>query len=60
MHIVIGPVLTREGGYACPRFLGRPDGLRRGYTCCRIEHAQYARTTEIRCHDKGCSDGIVA
>jgi hypothetical protein len=48
MHTVIGPILTREGGYAYD-FWTPEEGLSRGYPYRRIEDAHYARNVEIRC-----------
>ena len=60
MHIVIGPVLTRGGGYAFDAW-SVEDGLRRGYTYRRIEDAHYARKSEIRCRrGEGRLDNMVA
>jgi hypothetical protein len=59
MQIVVGPVLTREGGYAFDCWTPA-DGLSRGYTYGRIEDAHYARNVEIRSRNKGCSDHAIA
>jgi hypothetical protein len=59
MQIVVGPVLTREGGFAFNSWTP-VEGLRRGYTYRRIEDAHYARNAEIRCRDKGYSEYTVA
>ena len=50
MQIVLGPVLTRNGGYAFDRWTPE-EGLSRGYTYGRIEDARYARNIEIRSHN---------
>src|SRR3984957_6343007 len=47
MQIVLGPVLTRNGGYAFDCWTPE-EGLCRGYTYGRIEDARYARNIEIR------------
>ena len=47
MQIVLGPVLTRDGGYAFDCWTPE-EGLSRGYTYGRIEDAHYARNIEIR------------
>src|SRR5260370_2686870 len=47
MQIVLGPVLTRNGGYAFDCWTPE-EGLSRGYTYGRIEDAHYARNVEIR------------
>ena len=50
MQIVLGPVLTRNGGYAFDCWTPE-EGLSRGYTYDRIEDARYARNIEIRSHN---------
>jgi hypothetical protein len=52
MQIVVGPVLTREGGYAFDCWTSR-HGLSRGYAYGRIEDAYYARNVELRSRKKG-------
>ena len=59
MQIVVGPVLTRKGGYGFDCWtseegfnLGNPDG--------RVEDAHYARNVEIRTGKKGYSDHTIA
>jgi hypothetical protein len=47
MHVVVGPVLTRERGYAFDSWVPK-EGLSRGYIYRRIEDAHYARNVEIR------------
>ena len=47
MQFVLGPVLTRKGGYAFDCW-SPEEGLSRGYTYGRIEDARYARNIEIR------------
>ena len=47
MHVVVGPVLTREGGYAFDSWT-LENGLRHGFVYSRIEDAYYARNAEIR------------
>ena len=47
MLVVIGPVLTRERGYAFD-FWSSGDELRRGYVYRCIEDAYFARKVEIR------------
>ena len=55
MLTVLGPVLTRKGGYAFDCWT--PErGLSVGYTYGRVEDAYYARKVEIRSHNVGCSD----
>jgi hypothetical protein len=59
MSIVVGPVLTREGGYAVDSWTPE-DGVSRGYVYRRIEDAYYARKVEIRCPRKGYAGHVVA
>jgi hypothetical protein len=52
MHTVVGPILTKEGGYAFD--IWTPEaGLSRGYAYRRIEDAHYARNAEIRSRKRG-------
>ena len=53
MQIVLGPVLTRKGGYAFDCWTPE-KGLSRGYIYGRIEDAHYARNVEIRSSDQTC------
>jgi hypothetical protein len=59
MPVILGPVLTREEGYAFDS-LTPAEGLSRGYIYRRIDDACYARNVEIRCPNKGHSGRIVA
>jgi hypothetical protein len=59
MQIFIGPVLTRERGYAFDCWTSE-EGLQRGYTYRRVEDAHYARKFDIRCRVKNSSDRTVA
>ena len=59
MQIVLGPVLTRKGGYAFDCWTPE-EGLSRGYIYGRIEDAHYARNVEIRSRSKGSSDQTIA
>jgi hypothetical protein len=59
MHIVVGPVVTRKGGYAFDRWTSE-QGLSLGYTYGRVEDAHYARNVEIRSPKQGCSDKTIA
>ncbi len=59
MPIILGPVLTREGGYAFDAWTPE-GGLSRGYVYPRIEDAYYARKAEIRSPGKGYAGHIVA
>ena len=47
MHAVVGPVVTRDGGFAYDSWT-RERGLSRGYSYRRIEDAHYARKAQIR------------
>ena len=58
MQIVLGPVLTRTGGYAFDCWTPE-EGLSRGYTYGRIEDAHYARNVEIRSRNNGSSDQTI-
>jgi hypothetical protein len=59
MHTVIGPILTRDGGYAFDSWTPE-EGLSRGYAYSRIEDAHYARKAEIRSRMRGYGDHMVA
>jgi hypothetical protein len=59
MQIIVGPVLTRKGGYAFDCWTPE-EGLSPGYTYGRIEDAHYARKVEIRYSEKGDSDHTIA
>ena len=52
MHLVIGPVLTRNGGFAFDCWAPE-DGLKSGYVYRRVEDARYARNYEIKVHCNG-------
>jgi hypothetical protein len=59
MPVILGPVLTRAGGYVFDAWT--PErGLSRGYVYPRIEDAYYARKAEIRTPGKGYAGRIVA
>jgi hypothetical protein len=58
MQIVLGPVLTRNGGYAFDCWTPE-EGLSHGYTYGRIEDAHYARNVEIRSRNNGSSDQTI-
>ena len=58
MQIVLGPIVTRKGGYAFDCWTPM-EGLRRGYTYGCIEDALYAHV-EIRSCNKGSSDQTIA
>jgi hypothetical protein len=59
MPVVVGPVLTRKGGYAFDAWTPE-GGLSRGYAYPRIEDAHYARKAEISSPGKGHAGHIVA
>ena len=59
MHTVIGPILTRDGGYAFDSWTPE-KGLNRGYSYHRIEDAYYARNVEIRSRTRGYGRHMVA
>jgi hypothetical protein len=59
MHIVVGPILTRRGGYAFDCWRSE-QGLRLGYIYGRVEDAHYARNVEIRSSRKGDSSETIA
>ena len=58
MQIIVGPVLTRKGGYAFDCWTPE-EGLSCGYTYGRIEDAHYARKVEIRYSKKRDSDHTI-
>ena len=59
MHIVVGPILTRKGGYAFDCW--RPEqGLSLGYVYGRVEDAHYARKVELRSSKKRDSRETIA
>ncbi len=53
MGIVIGPVLTRAGGYVFDTWMAG-KGLSLGYPYRRIEDAIYARNATIRRRGRDC------
>ena len=59
MQIVVGPVLTRKGGYAFDCWTPE-QGLSPGYTYGRVEDAHYARKVEIRSPKPGSSNKTIA
>ena len=59
MHAVVGPIVTREGGYAFDSWT-LEGGLHRGYAYRRIEDAHYARKAEIRSRFHGFAAEMVA
>ena len=59
MHVVLGPIVTRDGGFAFDSWT--PDhGLSRGYSYRRIEDAHYARKVEIRSRARTFAGPMVA
>ena len=59
MQIFIGPVLTREGGYAFDCWTPE-EGLQRSFTYRRVEDAHHARQFDIRCRENDRTDRMVA
>ena len=59
MALVIGPVLTRTGGYAFDVWTPE-QGLSRGYIYRRVEDAYYARKAELRSSGERHAYRIVA
>ncbi len=54
MHVVVGPIVTRDGGFAFNSWT--PDqGLSRGYSYRRIEDAHYARKVANQIRQRGAS-----
>jgi hypothetical protein len=49
MHAVLGPVVTREGGYGFDLWTPE-EGLSRSFCYPRVENAHYARNFEIKFH----------
>ena len=47
MHVIVGPIVTRDGGFAFDSWTPE-KGLSLGYAYRRIEDAHYARKAEIR------------
>jgi hypothetical protein len=58
MPIVVGPVLSREGGFAFDSWTPE-EGIARGYTYRGIDDAYYARNVELKSRKKGYSDRLV-
>jgi hypothetical protein len=58
MHVVVGPIVTRDGGFAFDSWTPE-KGLSLGYAYRRIEDAHYARKVEIRSsrHELRSPDG---
>jgi hypothetical protein len=59
MHVFVGPIVMREGGFAFDSWTPE-GGLNRGYSYRRIEDAHYARRVEIRSRSKGPIGPMVA
>jgi hypothetical protein len=58
MYVVVGPVLTKEGSYPFD-FWTLEEGLSPGHIYRHAEDAYYARSVEIRSHNKGYGSHIV-
>jgi hypothetical protein len=59
MRVVLGPIVTRDGGFAFDSWT--PDkGLSRGYSYRRIEDAHYARKVEMRSRAPSFAGPMVA
>jgi hypothetical protein len=58
MDIVIGPVLTRPGGYGFVVWTVT-NGVSRGYPYRRIEDACYARNAEIRASAQSRAPAVI-
>jgi hypothetical protein len=56
--VVVGPVLTREGGFAFDTW-SREDRVSGGYVYRRIEDAYYARKALVRSRGEGHAGHIV-
>jgi hypothetical protein len=52
MQMVVGPVLTRKGGFAFDSWTPE-EGLSRGYIYNRVEKAHYAHKFEVRSRGTG-------
>ena len=59
MIVILGPVLTRAGGYAFDAWTSE-GGLSRGYVYRCIEDAYYARKAELRSPGQRYPGHIVA
>jgi hypothetical protein len=59
MLAVVGPVITRGGGYAFDSWTPE-KGLSRGYAYRRVEDACYARKAEIKSHGVAPAAPMVA
>ena len=59
MYAFVGPIVTREGGYAFDSWTPE-QGLSRGYSYRRIEDAHYARKAEIRSRARGFAGLMMA
>jgi hypothetical protein len=58
MHAVVGPVITREGGFAFDSWTAE-KGLSRGFSYSRVEDAYYARKAEIRSRVRRAGDQML-
>jgi hypothetical protein len=59
MHVVVGPIITRDGGFAFDSWAPE-TGLSLGYAYRRIEDAHYARKAEIRSRATSFAHPMVA
>ena len=59
MHVVVGPIVTRDGGFAFDSWTS-DQGLSRGYSYRRIEDAHYARKVEIKSRARSFAGPMVA
>ncbi len=59
MHVVVGPIVTRDGGFAFDSWTSG-QGLSRGYSYRRIEDANYARKAQIRSSAGSVAGPLVA
>jgi hypothetical protein len=59
MHVILGPIVTRDGGFAFDSWTPE-KGLSRGYSYRRIEDAHYARKVEIRSRARNFAGPMVA
>jgi hypothetical protein len=59
VHVVVGPIVTRDGGYAFDSWTPE-KGLHRGYSYRRIEDAHYARKVEIGSRARSFAGPMVA
>ncbi len=58
MHAVVGPVLTREGGFAFDCWTPE-EGFSRSFSYRCVEDAHYARKSEIRARRRESGSGML-